>query len=207
MNFEPTARRVLRLQAVAALQALTGITVESPFDTAVKPAKLPHVGVRAGMDRKQPMGKQGPNFVTQVGLQVIATVQAVTGELAQDAIEDLGAKVEAALFGAVPLISKVSGVSGCTTATEVSPEGEYHVARLKVEVDFEVAEVFDPFAIDPTLLQALAEMDLHADLGNVFDATGTYASPAFPSAVMPAPRDRGPDGRDEGHALLQIPTT
>lgn len=202
MNFADTARRQIRQQVCAALQRLTGITVETPFDLALKPAKLPHIGVRCGQDRKQSLAKSAPNFTTTVGIQVIATVQANTGEAAQDAIEALGAKVEAAMFGYVALIEKVSQVAACTTSTEVSAEGEQHVGRLKVEVDFETVESFDPIDIDPSLAVDLDEIDLHADLVNVFDATGTYASPPFPDSVVPAPRTSGPDGRDEGRALI-----
>lgn len=206
MSTEPTARRTLRLATVAALQALTGITVESPFDVDIKPAKLPHIGVRAGVDRKAPMASQGANFTTTASVEILVTVQDTTGAAVQDAVEDLGARIEAAIFGAVPLMASVQRVAGCSTSTEVTAEGEQHIARLKIVADFNVAETFDPTLIDPSLLQSLLAIDLHADLANRFDRSGTYGTAPFPSAVAPAPRASGPDGRDEARAELRLDT-
>ena len=62
--------------------------------------------------------------------------------------------------------------------------------------------MFDPFNDAPLCLQPvlpdLAGLGIHVDLVSQFDAAGTYVGSLFPSSVAPAPRQSGPDGRDEG---------
>lgn len=198
------ARRQLREAVKTVVQAITGVTVESPGDWATPPGKLPNIKLRCGIDRKQSVAKTQPEFTTTVTLELLARVGASTASAAQDAIEDLGQKIELAILGAPAFVVLLQQVSSVTTQTEINAEGEQHLAGIQMSIDCEVFEAFDPTEINPADYPALQQLNVHVDTAAPFDATGTYASPAFPDSVTPAPRTSGPDGRDEGTLQLDM---
>jgi hypothetical protein len=199
------ARRQVRVAAMAALGALTDVTLESPPVTATAPKQLPHVGVRCGTERKAAEGKRLPKFTTTATIEVIARVSASTKEAAQDALEALAARIEAALFGSVDLIALVQKMD-VTTTTEISGEGSTYLAGVEMSIDCELYEVFDPVLLNPDDYPALQGVNLHVDTARPFDANGIYAASPFPDSVTPAPRTSGPDGRDEIAANIDLPT-
>ncbi|HQT79768.1 MAG TPA: hypothetical protein PLD10_22215, partial [Rhodopila sp.] len=81
------ARRQVRLAAVAALQSITGLTVQSPGDWATPPEKMPAALLRVVSERKDSVVKQMPEFTTTVTLEIQLRTQALTASAAQDAIE------------------------------------------------------------------------------------------------------------------------
>jgi hypothetical protein len=198
------ARRQLRTTARAVIEAITGITVESPGDWDTPPSRLPNIKLRAPNERKQSVTRTMPEFTTVVTLEMLITVVGNTAEEAQDAIEDLGQQVEACFFGAQPLVQLCQQFPTVTTDTDISADGQRHTARAVMRVDCEVFEAFDPTEINPADYPALQQVNVHADTARPFDASGTYANPPFPSAVQPAPRTTGPDGRDEGTLQLDM---
>jgi hypothetical protein len=202
------ARRQLRTQVLQVLQAMvTGVTTfASPGTRDIAPKELPYVGLRCGPERKVSTGRTMPEFTTTATLFVSAHVAADTDEAAQDAIEALGQQLEYAILGAPAFVELLQQVSGITSETEISAMGSQFQAQLRMAIDCEVFEAFDPTLINPAAYPALQEIGLHVDTVRPYDADGVYLNPPFPAAVTPAPRTAGPDGRDEGAALIELPT-
>lgn len=200
------ARRQLRLAALPVLQALTGVKVESPPVTATAPKQMPYVGLRCGIDRKAAQATQQlATFTTTATLEVIARVSATTGEAAQDAIEDLAYRIEQAVLSLVPLLNLLQKVAAVTTTTEISAEGSAYQAGVEMAFDCEVFEIYDPVVINPGDYPLLEGIDVHIDAGRPYDANGIYTGSPFPASVTPASRTTGPDGRDEGTLVIDLP--
>ena len=197
------ARRQIRLAALAALSgpAFAGVTVESPGDWSTPPEALPALLLRAPEEHKESINKGMPEFTTTVTIEIEARVGATDPAEAQDAIEALCYTVEMALLTSDGLIRIVNQVASLATRMEISSNGKIHFGAAVMTVNFEVPEMFDPFVTNAPL--ALTSFGLHFDAGAPFDATGTYANPAFPANA--APRTSGPDGRDEGALDIQLP--
>ena len=199
------ARRELRLAAIAAIAAVTGVTVDSPGDWSIAPSRLPNIKLRTPVDRKASITRTMPEFTTTVTIEILATLQAGSDAAAQDAIEALGQQLELALFGAQPLVKLCQQFSSVTTETDITAEGEVHIARIRLALDCEVFEAFDPTEINPADYPALQQLNVHVDLAQPFDASGSYPNLSFPASVKPAPRSTGPDGRDEGFVQVNFP--
>lgn len=144
------ARRKLRQLALAALQRLDGVFVESPGDWDSQPVNFPEVKLRCGPDRKSAIAKTLPEFNTTVTLEIVGRVKALTAEDAQDALEDLGSRIENAVLGEPALIGMCQQVPSVTTHSTVSADGEVHIAGLHITIDCETFEFFDPTEIHPT---------------------------------------------------------
>lgn len=207
MSAAMLARRQLRLAALPALQALTGVSVvDCPPVTPTAPKEMPYVGLRCGVERKVgTVTQQLATFNTTVTLEVIGRVAATTKEAAQDAIEVLACQIELAVFGLVPLLTLLQRIAGVTTTTEITAEGSAYQAGVEMSFDCELFELFDPTAINPDAYPALQTLSVHVDAVRPYDANGIYTTPAFPASVVPAPRTSGPDGRDEGLLVIDLP--
>ena len=210
------ARRQLRIAAVAALEGIPGLAVQSPGDWNTPAASLPEALVRVSGDHKEASGQQLPEFTTSVSLEILLRVQGLTAEAAQDALEALGYSVEQALFTSYSAVGMLNRFSSIETEVEITSEGREHLGRASMRVTGELFESFDPtqtapapttWTVTPPSTVPLASVGVHADLTNVFDPSGTYApSPdAPPYTPTPAPRTSGPDGRDEGALDIQLP--
>lgn len=199
-----TVSRQTRLAIVAALQGLTlnGVAVkvlspgvwEPQIEELVQQAQL---AVRAGSNEVKTPSTRGPmTFTTDTSILVIGRLAAVTEEQAQDDLEALRQLVEQAVLCNQGLIQYMQKAS-VQTEQEITAEGEYHSARFAMTFTPEYFEVFENVStVD------LAGISIHIDTAAPFDATGTYANPAFPESVVPAPRITGPDGREE--ALINV---
>lgn len=195
------AQRQIRLAAKSALEAANiVVVVDSPGDWNVPASDLPIIQLRSPGNRKEGQTKAVPQFTTTVTLQLQARAEATTADAAQDAIEDLGDRIEQALFTNYDLLSLVQAFSSVDGRVEISSEGKQHIASLSMSIDCELFETYTP--VDPP---ALTSIGIHVDTGMPFDPTGTYANPPFPDAVQPAPRTSGPDGRDEGALDITLP--
>lgn len=195
------ARRQVRLAALAALQgANLGGRIECPGDWTTPPDIFPAILLRAVRDRKDGIAKSQPDFTTTVMLELEARIEAVSAEAAQDAIEALGYNIEQALFTNYGLNVIIQQFVSVDTETEISAEGKRHLGGLKMTIALELFEAFEP-----AITASLTSIGIHADMGNLFDPLGTYLNPPFPSAVQPAPRTSGPDGRDEGALDISLP--
>lgn len=200
-----TARQTIRTGVVVALSSLTGVTVQSPGDWDVPGAVLPVIKVRVGGQRKAAVGRTMPEFNTTVTVQLQVVCKGADGGAAQDALEALLGSIEDVVYGNVALISKTQQISQVESESFHSSEGALHLAGETVSISFELFESFDPVEIAPGNYPALEQVSITLDSSNVFDPSGTYSNPPFPSAVQPAPRTSGPDGRAEGVDLINLP--
>lgn len=199
------ARRQIRLAALAALQpaaTAAAASLASPGDWTTPPDILPAIKLRTVGDQKLSIIKGAPEFTTTVHLEIEAAVEANDEASAQDAIEILGYALEQALLTNSAFIGITNQFPTISTVQEITADGQRHVGGLKMRLEVEVPEMFDP-ATPPNF----EGLNVHLDMLAPFDASGTYPSPAFPAAVTPAPRTIGPDGRDEGALTIDLPTS
>lgn len=203
------ARRQLRLAVLAALEGATSAAaVVSPGDWTTQVQNLPAILVRAPRGSKEPASRGAPTFTSTVLIEIETKVAGKTGAEAQDMLEQLDAEVEVALLTNYALVDMTQQFS-IDIESEVNADGRNHYGGSKWSVRCEVFESFDPIYDAPVSVQPVAPpldgMTVHADLANVFDANGAYQGAAFPTAVLPAPRGAGPDGRDEGGLSINFP--
>lgn len=201
MPSDPLAQTIVRRAFLAALRAnAVAPNVVSPGDWTVAPEKVPTVQVRCTESIKESKGNAGPvAFDTDVIIEVRAIVSALSAEAAQDAIEQLGADIEDAIFRAPLIDAVVQSFRVVPSRTEITAHQALHYGAMTWAVRCQVYERFLP-----EITAVLAEINLTADLTNVADPSGTYPDPAFPAAVTPAPRTQGPDGRAEGEVNVQF---
>jgi len=211
------ARRQVRLAAVAALQAISGLNVQSPGDWATPPEKLPAALVRVTADRKENVTKHVPEFTTTVTLEVQIRLQALTEAAAQDALESLGYQAEQALFTNYALVAMCQQLgSTVDTDVEITAEGAQHIAAQTMRIECEVFEAFDATVTPPAAstwpVQAvptvpLDSVGIHLDMAAPFDPNGTYTPSTDAPAYTPTtpPRTSGPDGRDEASLDINLP--
>lgn len=194
-------RRRLRLAALAALSTLDGVAIDSPGDWDTPSKKLPAVKVRTGGETKLPLSRGAIDFTSTVVLEVKMAVEASTPEAAQDALEELGARVEDALYSDVDLVGLIQQVANVTSQAAYSSEGLKHIASLDMAIALESFESFEPH---PEEALPLEGADVFVDSVNVYDPSGTYSQAPFPSSVQQAPRTSGPDGRAEGGFSINL---
>lgn len=209
-----TARRQLRLAVVSQLSALNIAKVFSPGTYPTDPENLPVLLVNAPTEAKQSLNKGLATFSTGVTLWVQGQVSRATAEDAQDAVELLLYQVEEAILKGYWINKIVEEFSSVTTDIQITAEGGPILAGFRMIIVAKTFELFDATA-EPTapavwppadpVLAPLQQVGIHADLTNVFSPTGTFPDPAFPDAVVPAPRTTGPDGRDEGVLEITLP--
>lgn len=200
-----TGSRQFRLATVAALQSLSlsgkAVAVDSPGDWNDPPEALPKIYVRAGTmpEQKTPWNRGAPNFTTTSPIVVTGRVSAITAADCQDQLEGLHDLIEQAVLTNYALLAAMQQVP-VSVEWDITGEGEYHLGRVSLTFMFEFPEVFEPAVTAP-----LEGVDIHVDTVAPFDPSGTYANPAFPGSVRPAPRTTGPDGRDEGALEINLP--
>lgn len=216
------------MQAVIA--ALAGVQVQSPGDWETPSVKLPLVMLRNRVERKVSNARTVPNFTTTVSLELLARIEGTTAEQAQDMIEDFGARLEDAVLGAPTFIAWLQQVSGITSNTNITSDGRRHIGELQMMIDCETFELYDPTEINPgnypDLLQLLINIDTIRPfdpgastagapntvgaavgdplVGSVPATPANYPNPPFPGSVTGAPRESGPDGRNEGTLLINL---
>lgn len=194
-------RRKLRLAALAALGKLDGVAIDSPGDWDTPSRKLPALKVRTNGETKLPLSRGAIDFTTTVVLEVKMAVEASTAEAAQDELEDLGARVEDALYSDVELVRLIQQVSNVTSQAAYSSEAMKHIASMEMAIALESFEAFEPHPEEAVPLEGL---DVFVDSINVYDTNGNYTQTPFPSSVQASPRTAGPDGRAEGGLNIEL---
>jgi len=190
---DQTARAEFRVALLSAL-GMVSAHLYSPGDWNVTATKLPAIKVRYGGEEKRSLGDNGQTaFNTTSIFEIRVEVSAASGPAALLALEGLQADIEAAIFKSVPIRELAQDFPFMRIQTDVSADGETHIGGMLISFGVQMYETFYP-----DVTAQLAEIDLTADMVNVYDPTGTYADPPFPDAVNPAPRTEGPDGRAEG---------
>lgn len=210
-----SARRQLRLAVVGELRArIEGATLASPGDWPTSQERLPALLVNVPTETKVSINRGMSEFTTTVSIVVQGQLAAGSAEAAQDDIEDLAYRVENAILQGYWIVRMVQQFSSVQTDVQCTAEGGRQLAGFRMTIAAEVFEDFDPTQdpspespwppADPSIVP-FKEARIHVDTVQPFDAAGTYPNAPFPSAVSPAPRVSGPDGRDEGLLDIQLP--
>ena len=207
----------IRSLFVAALKGATdaGQSVFSPFDWPTSPSSYPLILVHARKERKVSLGPNTPQFDVYTTVEILARTKsgALVGDAgsaaALAAAERLKLQIEVTLINNPAIWADPAGGQRIEQFTSVdseintNSEGDMPMAELSMTIEvkfYQGPEFFYPIPADP-----LQTVDIYVDTAQPFDPNGTYPNPPFPSAVTPAPRTSGPDGRNEGALTINLP--
>lgn len=175
------------------------------------------------------LGRAGaPQYTVTTTLRVVARVQVperpngAGAAVAQLMLERIQRQVKQAVINNPAIMGRLQQIPFVRSQFTEPEAGDKVLAELVMDVGMEFyqgPEEFYPLegeaatdevdaAAEIAAIQAIVDLEnvtVTNDLANVFDPSGTYADPAFPSAVLPAPRDSGPDGRGEGGFSIDFP--
>jgi hypothetical protein len=201
-----------------AVTALTGTTsaganVFSVRDFPTWDGNYPIMYIRTPDEDKQGLGRNGaPQFNVVATLTIEAIFQAPSessagpfnqaAAIVEAGLSALSHEIEVALINYAPLMELLQQFPFIRTSQTISAEGEQHIGQLLAHIGMEFYQGPEDFYQVQT--SALNEVTITTDTTNVFDSTGTYANPPFPSSVTPAPRTEGPDGRAEGYTQINL---
>lgn len=202
----------LRTTAAAALTGATdaGANVFSPLDRPTWAGDYPVIFLATPEEQKESLGRSGaPQFTVTATLRITARVQ--MNQAAKDAgaaqamveLEKMQRQIEVALINNPALMSLLQQFAWVRVTKDVSGQGEGNLGELLMDFGLEFYQGPEDFYPIPS--SPLEEITVDGDLTNVYDPTGTYASPPFPSSVEAAPRTEGPDGRMEVGADITLP--
>lgn len=224
-------RRQMRIAVVSALQKADlwvddePVSINSPGNWSLQHLKdecgLPAILVRTGTEGKASTIRAGlPQFNSSVSIEVMCALSSTTAEKAQDEIEQLWFQIENILLTDYSIIGSVQNVSSVDSKLDIDSSGNDHVAAISAAFVYEGFEVYDSqsfvnhptdpeqpepeFPVQPQPTVDLDRLGIHFDLTNVADLVGDYPNSPFPDSVNPAPREQGPDGRDEGYVQLDL---
>lgn len=185
-----------------------GNRVYVPGDWPTWDMQYPALLCRAMRDDKQANSRSGVSFTVTSTIRVTGRVQAPAdaGEdgalVAETAAWFLARQVEVAVINQYQLTLQLQQFPFVRTEIKVSSEGREHYAEFVMDIGMEFYQGEEAFC--QPAASALTEVNVTVDLVNVYDANGTYLGAVFPSAVNPAPRTSGPDGRAEGVLDIQL---
>lgn len=201
----------LLTQCVSLLKAAgtgAGQRVYSPGDWPTWDSQYPYIRARILSDSKESLGRSAARFTVTGTLRFTLTVGNFASPddqgagTAEQALWLLQRQVETALINNTAIMSQVQQVASMHSRDAYSADGAQHYGALELDVALEFYQDADDFWPIPTV--GLTQINLDADLQNIFDPTGTYANPPFPTSVQPAPRTAGPDGRAEAVLIINF---
>jgi len=207
----------IRALFVAALKGATdaGLAVYSPFDWPTSPSAYPLILVHTRKERKVSLGPNAPEFDVYTTVEILARTKSAAqvgdagSAVALAAAEALKLQIETALINNPAIWADPAGGQRIEQFTSVDSEinthseGDMPMAELAMSIEvkfYQGPEFFYPIPADP-----LQTVNINVDMAGPFDPNGTYSNPPFPSAVTPAPRTSGPDGRNEGALTINLP--
>lgn len=207
-----TTTSELRLLAVEGLmgKTLAGTRVYSARTMATWKGEYPMLYLHSPIEDMESLGRNGgPQFTVTSTLAISARVQEKNlprnggAALVLLDLETIQQQIKMALINYPPLMSRLQQYPFIRSEMHESGEGESDLGELVMQIGMEFyqgPEDFYPFTPD-----TLEQVNIAADLLNVFDRNGTYPDAPFPDAVTPAPRNSGPDGRAEGEQTFVFP--
>jgi hypothetical protein len=207
-----TTSSELRLLAVEGLmgKTLAGTRVYSARTMATWKGEYPMLYLHSPIEDMESLGRNGgPQFTVTSTLAISARVQEKNlprnggAALVLLDLETIQQQIKMALINYPPLMSRLQQYPFIRSEMHESGEGESDLGELVMQIGMEFyqgPEDFYPFTPD-----TLEQVNVTADLLNVFDGNGTYPDAPFPDAVQPAPRNSGPDGRAEGELTFVFP--
>jgi|GEM_PF-6774630 len=160
MSYIPvTARRKIRSAAMNALSVLRSTNrvrlLASPGLLPSQSETMPALLVRVSYANKETLTASRPDFTTTVTLEMESRLTAATGEVAQDQIEDLDARIEQALLTNLDFVGLTQRIT-IETSTEMTSEARDVIAWTKWSVRCELVEIFDPVFEAPDSLEPVA---------------------------------------------------
>ena len=207
-----TTSSELRLLAVEGLmgKTLAGTRVYSARTMATWKGEYPMLYLHSPVEDMESLGRNGgPQFTVTSTLAISARVQENNlprnggAALVLLDLEMIQQQIKMALINYPPLMSRLQQYPFIRSEMHESGEGESDLGELVMQIGMEFyqgPEDFYPFTPD-----TLEQVNITADLLNVFDGNGIYPDAPFPDAVSPAPRNSGPDGRAEGELTFVFP--
>jgi hypothetical protein len=202
----------LRTIAVAGLMGKTdaAANVFSILDWPTWGGSYPVIFLQTPIEDKEGLGPNGaPQFNVTATLRITVRVQTPAQANGAGAfaalveLENLQRQIEVALINYTPLMVLLEEVPFIRVEKKVDGEGNQNLAEMLFDMGLKFYQGPEDFYVIPS--DALELVTVDADLANVYDANGTYPTPPFPSAVLPAPRTSGPDGRAEAGADITLP--
>ncbi|MTK12702.1 MAG: ABC transporter permease [Clostridiaceae bacterium] len=207
MTTQPTTTPVLLklVQTVLTGATAAGSNVFVPGDFPTWEGEYPVLLVQAPHERKESQGNGGINYDVTSTIRITGRVSApaqagdIGALVAEDAAWALARQIEMAVINQYQVMLPLEEMPFIDTQIKVSAEGREHFAEIVMDIGMKFYQGWEAFA--PQQAAPLEEVTVTTDLTNIFDPTGTYANPPFPTAVNPVPRTAGPDGRAEGAGL------
>lgn len=203
--------RLSDLMTAALIKANTdaGANIYAPGDWPTDPEKGTAIQVgRLKRENKKSEIRGQPEFTTTGIVTVDGRLTAATGKQALTDIDKLRNQITRAILTNYDINKLVQQFPQVETVQEINSETETHVAQVTIAFSLEYFESQEEFW-QPTITAPLESIDLNLDSQNIFDPTGTYAGSVpnteFPNAINPAPRTQGPDGRNEGYIVVDLP--
>lgn len=205
-----TADSIAELVRLALLgKTVADTNVFAPRDWPATPSKYPMIKIKTPIEHKESLGRNAPQFTTVAVVELIGSLsaEAQTGDAGANALQDALAifarQMDVAVINNYGLMLKIQQIVSVDTETTIKTEGRLHLGEVSWKGQFEFYQGPEDFA--PITTSPFEQLRIYADLVNVFDPSHTYADPPFPSAVVPAPRVSGPDGRSEGVLDVNLP--
>ncbi|TAL89283.1 MAG: hypothetical protein EPN62_08775 [Candidimonas sp.] len=198
----------LRDMVVAALVGKTdvGALVYSPRSWPTQDRQYPYLMVQVPDETKDSLGRTAPQFNVVATIRILARVQ-FPGQVndqasakTEAALEQIKAQIEVAVINSPTLTQSIQQFLSVHSTIRIDSNGATYLGELVM--DFQLEFYQGPEDFYPVDAVPLEDVDIRADLVNVDDPTGTYPNPDFPQSVTPAPRTAGPDGRNEGHVVI-----
>lgn len=194
--------RIIALNALIAAETDAGKNVYE-YDWPTNELTMPAILVNWDRERKASNGRTQPNFTTMASLILDVRLEATDVKTARKKLDNLLWQIEQAILTSYELRKEVQQFPFVETESNVDSTSGKHVAHATVTFAMEFFEDQNQYPAIPAV--PLKEIDIDVDLVNRFDPTGTYPDPDFPGSVVPAPRTQGPDGRNEGKLVIELP--
>lgn len=202
---------VAALQVAGATDA--GANVFPVLDWPTQDQSYPILYLATPLEEKESLGRQGaPQFTVTATFKICARVKTVAqpggigAAAAKTALERLHAQIEVALINNPTLMGPIGPLQQIPfvhVEKRISADGNQNLGELVFAIGMEFYQGPEDFYPIPTA--PLQQITVDADLIQPYDPNGTYPNPPFPSAVTPAPRTSGPDGRAEGSLVINLP--
>jgi hypothetical protein len=199
---------------VGAVEAMLGHTlagnrVYAVFDWPTTSAHYPVIYCKVPTEEKHSLSRNGgPDFTVTATLKVCARAEVSALPDGQSAFQllqqlsQLSQQIQIALINNPILMGQLQQVPFIHTEMSTKANANKELGEVEVSIGLEFyqgPEDFFPLPVTP-----LESIGITADLANVFDPSGTYVDPLFPTAATPAPRSVGPDGRPEGGLIIDL---
>lgn len=214
------ARRQLRQAVQGAIEEAEntyhyGWHIQTPGMRAVPPSKVVAILVRSQGDNKVQLSpNSGPNFTTQVFVEVEAKLLRFTQEGLQDLEDSTQYLLEECIIKNTWLNQIVEQITSINTRIDRTDEGTQPTSTILMQFTFQCFEGFDPYGplapsapwplASPPVPVPLETVKIDVDAANVYSPTGTFVNPDFPDSATPPPRTTGPDGRVEIGAEITL---